>query len=105
MGLHQLLGRQASDSLESVDVLRVVAHEESLVVQQFRKVVTRSGLELAGVQLSRQSEERLRVSDEVLDVKDRCRVWQIVLLEVVVQASGWRPEVRDSSGCEIKGNS
>lgn len=67
MRLDKLLLGHARNALERVDVLREVAHQEALVVQQLRKVMARSGLEVARVELLCQGVEWLRTFAEVVE--------------------------------------
>ena len=56
-------------------------------------------LEVGGVEFFGQHAERLWVLAEVADVEDGLRVWQVVLLEGVIETSPRTAEVWDPGSC------
>ena len=93
---HHLARRQARDALEAVDVLRHHPPELALVVQELAEVVRRRGLELAGPQLAAQQVERIGLLLKEADVEHGLGHGQLVLLQVVVEASARRAKVWDA---------
>lgn len=96
--LDQHCVRNPGHSLQRVDVLRVVALEQSLFVQQPDEVVTVGRLEVARIQLFGQREKRFRFANEVVQFEDGRRIGKFVFAQIVVQASVGRTEVGNTSG-------
>lgn len=55
------------------------------------------------VQLLGQREKGLGVMKEKAKFEDGLGVWDVILLEVVVEATPWGSEVRDATGCADAG--
>lgn len=87
--------------LQPVDVLRVHAQQQALVVQHADEVVDVVGPVAPGVERLGQGEERLRVVGEVVDVEDGLRVGNVVLLQVGVQARSRSSEAEGRSADEV----
>jgi len=73
-------------SFQSIDVLGIIPEQHSLVLQKPHKVVDWVGLVLPWVEFPGQGQEWFRIVGEEGDVKDGHRVWDPVLLQIVVQA-------------------
>ena len=56
------------------------------------------GLVVTGIELPGQREEWLGVVDKEGDVKYGCGVWDLVLLEVVIETSAWCSGEREGGG-------
>lgn len=104
VSLHQHLWRNPCQSFQAIDVLRVHAQQLILLVQQANKVVRHVGLEVPRIQLFGQGKERVWVSVEKVDLEYGLGVRQVVLLQVVVEATAWRPEIRDATGSTDPGS-
>lgn len=74
-------------SLQSIYVLCVQTQEKPFIKQKAEKVVGVVGPVTAWVQLLGQHVERLRILEEVAQFKDGFWVWNIILLEVIVEAA------------------
>ena len=62
-------------------------------MQQTTEMMHDVGTVLAGrVEFARQGEERTRVVVEIVDVEDGLGVWNLVLLQIVVESRAWRSE-------------
>ena len=85
------------DSLQGVDVLGEMPEQQTLLLQQLDKVMTCGRLEGTRIEFFCQSEEWLGILLEVADIKDSCRVGQVIFLQIVVQPSSRGSEVRDPS--------
>lgn len=94
--LYQRVARYAGGALERVDILREQTQQQALLVQQSQKVVRRRRSMHAGQQLFRERVERFRILTEVVDFEYRLGRRQVVLLQIVVQTSARRAEVRNA---------
>jgi len=84
--------------LQAIDVLRVAAQQQALVVEQLDEMVRGGGPKTPGKNFACQTVERLRILPEIFDIKDRLRAREIVLLKVVVEPGAGCPEVRYAGG-------
>lgn len=82
-------------SFQAVDVLRVHPEKLTLLVEQPDKVVGYVRLVVSWIQLFGQSKEGIRVSVEKADLKYGLSIGEVILLQVVVETTAWRP-VRDT---------
>merc|ERR1712216_882353 len=108
MRCHNLLEWEPCDCLKAVDVLGVAAQQQPFVVQQLDETVCWGrfvfpcGDTLSPHLFCQHVECRGTVLEEV-DVEDDLRVWQVVLLQVVVKACSGGAEVwyscRDTDAC------
>lgn len=87
--------------LQPVDVLRVHAAQQALVMEHSDEVVHVVGPVTAGVQSLGQREERLRVVGEVVDVENGFWVRDVELLQVGIETRSWSPARFHVSG-EVK---
>jgi hypothetical protein len=77
-------------------------------MEHFNEVVSWGRIEIAQIKVGHEFIERLRCFYEVIKFEDRFRVREIVLLQVVVKACPFRPEVwnastnRNTSACHHK---
>lgn len=78
-------------SLQSIDVLCVHPEELPLLVQQTHEVVCQVGLVVPRIQLFGQGEEGDGVSVKEADFKYGFGIREVVLLQVVVETTAWRP--------------
>lgn len=105
VSLHKHLRRNPRQSFQAIYVLRVHSQQLTLLMQQPNKVVRQVGLEVSGIQLFGQGEEGIWVSVEKVDVEYGLGVWQVVLLQVVIETTAWRPEIWDATGSTDAGSS
>jgi hypothetical protein len=81
-------------SLQAIDVLRIHTQQQVAVVQRLGKVVQVVGAVLAtGVQLFGQGEKRSGVVLKIVNVENGLRVWDAVLLKIIVQPCAWSPAI------------
>lgn len=71
--------------------MRVHPQKLALIVEQPHKIMGQVGLVVPWIQLFGQSEERVRVVMEKVNLKYGLRVGQVVLLQVVIETAPWRP--------------
>uniref|UniRef100_A0A8W7PT94 Uncharacterized protein n=1 Tax=Anopheles coluzzii TaxID=1518534 RepID=A0A8W7PT94_ANOCL len=81
--LHYLILRNASDTFQRVNVLRVVAHQQTLLLEQPDEVVRRCRFERARVELLGEREERFRVLVQILQLKDGLRCFSTPSMSTV----------------------
>lgn len=99
MSFNQLRAGDARCSLQPVDILCVEPQEQPLVVEQPQEVVDDVRPVVPRVHLLGPREEGAGVVKEKCEFKNGLRVWDIAVLEATVEASSWRPEVRDAARC------
>ena len=76
-------------SFQSINILCVIPEQHFFLLQQSNKVVDSVGLVATGVELPGKDQERLGVVHKECDVKYCSGVWNLVLLEVVIETSTW----------------
>ena len=96
MSCDDLVLRKARRGLETVNILRKTAQQFAVVVEQFQKVMRRRRAEIPWPQLLAEPLERPRILLIEIEVEDRLRKWQTILLEIIIKPASWRSEVRDS---------
>lgn len=80
MRLDNRLARNASQSLQCVDVLGVMTCQQSFFMQQTYEIMRRRRFERARIQFFSQRKERLRIFTKIVQFEDCRWMWQIVLL-------------------------
>ena len=98
--LDQPLGLNARETLEAVDVLRVEAVQEPLVLEQAQEVVDSVWLVFVDVrqQVFGEREEGPRIAAEVVLLEDGLRIGYAELGQVVVEAGARRAKVGYAAG-------
>lgn len=81
-------------SLEPINILRVEPQKQPLVVEQSEEVVYDVGPVVLKVQLLGQSEKGLGVVREESQLKNSLGVWEVILLQVAIEAAPGRPAKR-----------
>lgn len=76
-------------SLKPIDVLCVEPQKQLLVVKQSKEVVGDIRLIVPRVQFLGQCEKRLGIVKKIVKFKNGLWVWDVILLQVVVQATPW----------------
>ena len=85
MSCDDLVLRKARRGLETVNILRKTAQQFAVVVEQFQKVMRRRRAEIPWPQLLAEPLERQRILLIEIEVEDRLRKWQTILLEIIIK--------------------
>jgi site-specific recombinase len=98
MGLQDLIIGEPRLALKIINILCHILLNETLVMQHLAEMMSRRSIKLVQTQERlRQFVKRLRLLLEVVDIENGLSIGQIILLEIVVEASAWRSEVGDAS--------
>lgn len=78
-------------SFQAINVLCVHPEQLTLLVKQIYKVVCQVGAVVSWIQLFGQGEEGIWVMVEKANLKYGLGVRQVILLQVVIETTAWRP--------------
>lgn len=98
MGLNDVSHIHPRLLLQIVNVLCHVLPQDSLVLEHLDEIVSGSRHVLRKIEVLRELVKWRRIFEEVIDRENRFWRWKVVLREIVINASPWRPEIGDACG-------